>query len=51
MAQICVAFDGGDKFVRPCWGGEGNGGLGLNDGGGEGRGGSEMVKGVVSEKW
>lgn len=50
MAQICVAFDGSDRFVRPCQGGEGSDGLGLNDGGGEGMGGSKMVKGEVSEE-
>nr|POE84370.1 hypothetical protein CFP56_67225 [Quercus suber] len=45
-----VAFDGGKGFVRPSLGGEGIDGLGLNDGCGEGRGGSEIVKGEVSEK-
>ena len=45
-----MAFDGGKGFVRPCLGGEGSGGLRLNDGCGEGRGGSEMVKGEVSKK-
>jgi len=45
-----VAFDGGKGFVMPCLGGEGSVGLGLNDGCGEGRGNSEMVKEEVSEK-
>ncbi|KAK9984399.1 hypothetical protein SO802_033924 [Lithocarpus litseifolius] len=44
MAQICVAFNGDDGFVRPCQGVKGSDGLGLKDGG-EGMGGSEMVKG------
>ena len=45
-----MSFNGGKGFVRPCLGCEGSGGLGLNGGCGEGRGGPEMVKGEVSEK-